>query len=45
MKASKSRIKNAIAKAEKRKAGKPLISKYALKNRPPKAPAKEGDAR
>lgn len=45
MKASKSRIRNAISKAEKRKAGKPLISKYALKNRPPKASTTEGDAR
>ena len=31
MKASRSRIKNAIAESEKRKAGPPKVSKYAAK--------------
>ena len=39
MKASKSRIANAIKKAQERKAGPPPISKYALKVRPPKGDA------
>lgn len=38
MKASRSRIKNAIAKAERRKAGKPKQSKYEAKRFVPATP-------
>lgn len=44
MKPSRSRIKNAIDKAQKRKAGKPKQSKYEAKRFAPPAPTALGDA-
>lgn len=44
MKPSRSRIKNAIAKKERREAGKPKQSKYEAKRFAPPAPTALGDA-
>lgn len=44
MKASRRNVKNAIAKSEARKGGKPKQSKYEAKRFAPAAPTALGDA-